>query len=209
MRDADFTKNPEGEAEAASGKPTPLASHGGVSAAPPNSAAGKNVLPAGLVSGGQAMNSLTKWDPARWDPFRELEEISDRFNRVFGRLPARRESGREALTVADWVPTVDISEDEKEFVIKAEIPEVDKKDVKVTLQDGVLTVMGERKQEKEEKGKKFHRIERSYGKFVRAFTLPEEVDEAALKAEFKDGMLFVRLPKLERARPRAIEVKVE
>jgi HSP20 family protein len=156
------------------------------------------------------MNSVVKWDPTRWDPFKEMEEISERFNRLFGRfLPVRRESGREALTVADWVPTVDISEDDKEYVIKAEIPEVDKKDVKVTLQDGVLTVQGERKQEKEEKGKKFHRIERSYGKFVRSFTLPEEIAEEKLKAEFKDGMLFVHLPKSERAKSRAIEVKVE
>jgi HSP20 family protein len=155
------------------------------------------------------MNSLIKWDPARWDPFKELKEISDRFNRLFGRLPARRESGREALTVADWVPTVDISEDDKEYVIKAEIPEVDKKDVKVTLQDGVLTVQGERKQEKEEKGKRFHRVERSYGQFFRSFALPEEIAEDKLKAEFKDGMLFVHLPKSERAKPKAIEVKVE
>jgi HSP20 family protein len=150
-----------------------------------------------------------KLDPARWDPFKEMEEISDRFNRLFGRLPARRESGREALTVADWAPTVDISEDEKEYLIKAEIPEVDKKDVKVMLQDGVLTLQGERKQEKEEEGRKFHRIERSYGTFVRAFTLPEEVAEDKLKAEFKDGMLLVHLPKSERAKPKAIEVKVD
>jgi HSP20 family protein len=156
------------------------------------------------------MNSLIKWDPARWDPFKDLEEISERFNRLFGRMtPARRESGREALTVADWAPTVDISEDEKEYLIKAEIPEVDKKDVKVTLQEGVLTIQGERKQEKEEKGRKFHRIERSYGTFVRSFTLPEEVAEDKLKAEFKDGMLFVHLPKSERAKPKAIEVKVD
>jgi HSP20 family protein len=155
------------------------------------------------------MGGLTKWDPARWDPFKEMEEISERFNRLFGRLPARRESGREALTVADWAPTVDISEDDREYLIKAEIPEVDKKDVKVTLQEGVLTIQGERKQEKEEKGKKFHRVERSYGTFLRSFTLPEEVAEDKLKAEFKDGMLLVHLPKSERAKPRAIEVKVE
>jgi HSP20 family protein len=155
------------------------------------------------------MNSLIKLDPARWDPFKEMEEISDRFNRLFGRLPARRESGREALTVADWAPTVDISEDEREYLIKAEIPEVDKKDVKVMLQEGVLTLQGERRQEKEEKGRKFHRIERSYGTFVRSFTLPEGVAEDKLKAEFKDGMLLVHLPKSERAKPKAIEVKVD
>jgi len=141
--------------------------------------------------------------------FKELEEISDRFNRLFGRLPAHRESGREAMTVADWVPTVDITEDDKEYLIKAEIPEVDKKDVKVTVQDGVLTLTGERKQEKEEKGKKFHRIERSYGSFVRSFTMPDDVSEEKLKAEFKDGMLLVHLPKAEKPKPKAIEVKVD
>ncbi len=155
------------------------------------------------------MGGLMRLDPFRWDPFKELEEISDRFNRIFGRLPARRESGREAMIVADWAPTVDITEDDKEYLIKAEIPEVDKKDVKVTVQDGVLTLTGERKQEKEEKGKKFHRIERSYGSFVRSFTLPDDVSEDKLKAEFKDGMLLVHLPKAEKPKPKAIEVKVE
>jgi HSP20 family protein len=155
------------------------------------------------------MGGLMRLDPFRWDPFKELEEINERFNRVFGRLPARRESGREAMTVADWAPTVDITEDDKEYLIKAEIPEVDKKDVKVTVQEGVLTIQGERKQEKEEKGKKFHRIERAYGSFVRSFTLPDEVAEDKLKAEFKDGMLLVHLPKTEKPKPKAIEVKVE
>jgi HSP20 family protein len=155
------------------------------------------------------MGALMKFDPSRWDPFKELEEISDRFNRIFGRVPGRREGGREAITLADWAPTVDISEDEKEYLIKAEIPEVDKKDVKVTVLDGVLTLQGERKQEKEEKGRKFHRIERSYGSFVRSFTLPDEVAEDKLKAEFKDGMLLVHLPKAEKAKPKAIEVKVD
>ena len=108
----------------------------------------------------------------RWDPFKELEEISDRFSRIFGRLPARRETGREAMTAADWTPTVDITEDDKEYLIKAEIPEVNKNDVKVAVQDGVLSIQGERKQEKEEKGKRFHRVERSYGKFVRSFSVP-------------------------------------
>ncbi len=155
------------------------------------------------------MGTLMRWDPFRWDPFKELEDISERFNRIFGRLTTRREGGREAMTVADWVPTVDITEDEKEYLIKAEIPEVDKKDVKVTIQDGVLTIQGERKQEKEEKGKRFHRVERSYGTFLRSFSLPEDATEDNIKAEFKDGMLYVHLPKSEKARPKAIEVKVE
>jgi HSP20 family protein len=142
-------------------------------------------------------------------PFRELEEIGERFNRLFGRFPARQDSGQEALTVADWAPRVDITEDDKEYVIKAEIPEVDKKDVKVTVQEGVLTIHGERKQEKEENSKRFHRIERFYGTFMRSFSLPEDVAEDKLKAEFKDGMLLVHLPKSEKAKPKTVEVQVQ
>jgi len=144
----------------------------------------------------------------RWDPFRELEEMSDRLNRMISRPAVPAKNGKEALTVADWTPTVDISETEGEYQIKAEIPEVKKEDVKVTLEDGVLTIQGERKQEKEEKEKKYHRVERSYGSFVRSFTLPDLVDEEKVKAEFKDGILNLHLPKSEKAKPKAIEVKV-
>jgi HSP20 family protein len=154
------------------------------------------------------MSGLIRLDPFRWDPSRELEEMSERFNRVFGRVPTRADHGREAMTVADWAPTVDISEDDKEYLIKAEVPEVDKKDVKVTVQDGVLTVQGERKKETEQKDKRFHRIERSYGTFVRSFTLPENAAEANIQAEFKDGMLLIHLPKAAKAKPKAVEVKV-
>lgn len=143
----------------------------------------------------------------RWDPFRELEDMSDRLNRVFAR-PAVRTGGKETLTVADWIPVVDISESEGEYVIKAELPEVKKEDVKVTVEDGVLTIQGERRQEKEEKGKRFHRVERSYGSFVRSFSLPESVDESATKAEYKDGVLTLHLPKSEKVKPKAIDVKV-
>jgi len=143
----------------------------------------------------------------RWDPFRELEDMSERLNRVFSR-PSLRNSGKENLTVADWMPTVDISETEGEYLIKAELPEVRKEDVKVTVENGVLTLQGERRQEKEEKGKMFHRVERSYGSFVRSFTLPESVDESSVKAEYKDGVLNLHLPKSEKVKPKAIDVKV-
>ncbi|MDF2458358.1 MAG: Heat shock protein Hsp20 family [Nitrospira sp.] len=143
----------------------------------------------------------------RWDPFRELEDMSERLNRVFSR-PTLRNTGKENLTVADWMPTVDISETESEYLIKAELPEVRKEDVKVTVENGVLTLQGERRQEKEEKGKRFHRVERSYGSFVRSFTLPESVDEGGVKAEYKDGVLALHLPKSERVKPKAIDVKV-
>ncbi len=97
---------------------------------------------------------------------------------------------------------------QKEYPIKAEIPDVKERMLKVTLEDGVLTIQGERKYEKEEKGKKYHRIERSYGSFVRTFSLPDVIDEEKVKAEFKDGVLNLHLPKSEKAKPKAIEVKV-
>ncbi|GKS63986.1 molecular chaperone [Nitrospira sp.] len=144
----------------------------------------------------------------RWDPFRELEEVSDRLNRMFARPATRAANGKETMIVADWTPSVDISETEGEYQIKAEIPDVKKEDVKVTLEDGVLTIQGERKHEKEEKGKKYHRIERSYGSFVRTFSLPDVIDEDKVKAEFKEGVLNLSLPKSEKAEPKAIGVKV-
>lgn len=144
----------------------------------------------------------------RWDPFRELEEVSDRLNRMFARPATRTTNGKETMIVADWVPSVDISETEAEYQIKAEIPDVKKEDVKVTVEDGVLTIQGDRKHEKEEKGKKYHRIERSYGSFVRTFSLPDVIDEDKVKAEFKDGVLNLSLPKSEKAKPKAIDVKV-
>jgi len=144
----------------------------------------------------------------RWDPFRELEEMSDRLNRVFGRSSGRTDTGRELMRVSDWTPTVDICETDREYLIKMELPEVRKEDVKVTVEDGVLTIQGERRQEREEKGKKFHRVERSYGTFMRGFTVPDGVDEGRVSAEFKDGMLILHLPKSEKAKPKAIEVKV-
>lgn len=148
----------------------------------------------------------------RWDPFREMEEITDRFSRAFGRpllaraLPAG--GAEEALITAEWAPLVDIEETDKEYLVKAELPEVKKEDVKVTLEEGVLTIQGERRLEKEEKGKKIHRIERSYGKFMRTFTVPRDVDEKKILAEFKDGVLTVHVPKTEAFKPREIEVKV-
>ena len=94
----------------------------------------------------------------RWDPFRELEEVSDRLNRMFARPAASGINGKETMIVADWTPAVDISETEGEYLIKAEIPDVKKEDVKVMVEDGVLTIQGQRKQEKEDKGMKYHRI---------------------------------------------------
>jgi HSP20 family protein len=144
----------------------------------------------------------------RWDPFRELEDMSERLNRMFHRPADRAAGGKETITVADWIPTVDIAETDTEYQIKAELPEVKKEDVKVTVEDGVLTIQGERRHEVEEKGKRYHRVERSYGSFVRSFTLPDHVDDAKVKAEYKDGVLHLHLPKSEKAKPKAIDVKV-
>jgi HSP20 family protein len=144
----------------------------------------------------------------KWNPFRELEDVSHRLNSLFGKLPARSESGADMLAVADWMPTVDISETDAGYLIKAEIPEVKKEDVKVNIQDGMLTISGERHQEKEEKSQKFHRIERSYGSFSRSFRMPDDADESTVNAEFKDGMLNVTLPKSKKAETQSVSVSI-
>jgi HSP20 family protein len=142
----------------------------------------------------------------KWAPFREFEDIQTRLSRLFNERNAPRTD--EALFTADWMPAVDVEETEKEYLIKADLPDVKRENVKVTVDDGVMTMEGERKLEKEEKGKTFHRIEREYGRFVRRFTLPDGVDEAKVMAEFRDGVLNVHLPKAPIARPKAVEVKV-
>ena len=145
----------------------------------------------------------------RWEPLREMEDFQNRLSTLFGR-PLRRTNGhgREEITLADWMPLADITEDEKEYLIKAELPELKREDVKVTVENGVLTISGERKFEKEEKKRKFHRVERGYGTFVRSFTLPDDADWKRVKAEFKNGLLTVHLPKSEHAKPKQIEVNV-
>jgi HSP20 family protein len=145
----------------------------------------------------------------RRDPVHQLEDLQNRFARLFGFAPATTmSSSREALTVAQWAPSVDISEDDKEWLVQADLPQVKKEDVKVTVENGVLTITGERRFEKEEKDKKYHRIERSYGDFLRSFTLPEGADGSKVSAEFKDGVLKVHLPKSEKAQTKSVEVKV-
>jgi HSP20 family protein len=144
----------------------------------------------------------------RWDPFRELEDMSMRLGRFFNQPRLRRVDDDDGSFFADWAPAVDVQETDKEYIVKADLPDVRKEDVKVGIEDGVLTLEGERKQEKEEKGKKFHRVERVYGKFVRRLALPMEVEAQKVAAEFKDGVLNVRMPKAEAAKPRAIDVKV-
>jgi HSP20 family protein len=144
----------------------------------------------------------------RWNPLRELEEFQSRILSAFHPSSSRQSNGHESMAMAEWMPMVDISEDDKEYLITAELPEVKKDDVKVTMENGVLTITGERKFENEEKSKKWHRVERAYGGFARSFTLPENTDPAKVKAEFKDGLLKVHVTKSESARPKQIEVKV-
>jgi HSP20 family protein len=157
---------------------------------------------------GIAMNSLTKWDRFKdWDPFRELNEFQNRLGSFFGHGPVQK--GHEASLLSQWSPRVDILEDEKEFVVKAELPEIKREDVRVTVENGVLTISGERKLEKEEKHKRYHRVERAYGSFARSFSLPEGADASKVRADFKDGVLQVHMQKSESAKPKQIEVKVE
>jgi HSP20 family protein len=146
---------------------------------------------------------------AQWNQYRELEALRHGLGSLFGRAPVRLPEGQEEqITVPEWAPLVDISEDDKEYLIKAELPEVKKEDVKVTAEEGTLTIMGERKFEKEEKGKKYHRVERAYGSFGRSFSLPDDASPAKVSAEFKDGVLTVHLAKTKKAKPQQIEVKV-
>jgi HSP20 family protein len=146
-----------------------------------------------------------------WNPLREMDEAQNRFNPFFlGDFHNRMGSGEiHSLAVADWSPEVDISEDDHGYVLKADLPEMKKDDVRVTVEDGILSVSGERKSEKEDQKKKFHRIERSFGTFRRSFTLPEDADSTKVTADFRDGVLKVQLPTTTIARSKAIEVKVK
>jgi HSP20 family protein len=135
--------------------------------------------------------------------------MEKRLSTIFGRAPMTASGEKkEAITVTEWSPLVDISEDDNEYIVKAELPEMKKEEIKINVHDDVLSISGERKYEKEEKGKKYHRVERAYGSFMRSFTLPEDADGSKVNAEYKDGLLKVHLPKSEKAKPKAIEVKV-
>jgi HSP20 family protein len=145
----------------------------------------------------------------RWNQLKDLEAFQHGLESLLGRSPARWPEGQEEpMAVTEWSPLVDISEDDTEYRIKAELPEVKKEDVKVTAEEGTLTIMGERKFEKEEKSRKYHRVERAYGTFGRSFSLPDDASPAKVSAEFKDGVLTVHLVKDAKAKPQHVEVKV-
>jgi HSP20 family protein len=143
----------------------------------------------------------------RWKPLKEMEQMQNRLAALWNWEPLRTNGGEETLTVAEWSPRVDILEDENEFTVKAELPEMKREDVKVTVEDRVLTIAGERKQEKEEKNKRFHRVEREYGSFIRSFTLPANAADEKVSADFKDGLLKVHLPKQAKTSTKAVEIK--
>lgn len=144
----------------------------------------------------------------KWSRFRDLDDLPNRLSSFFGRplLPA---IGGEAFENAEWAPSVDVSEDEKEYLLKAELPDIKKEDLKVTVDNGTLRIVGERKFEKETKGVKYHRIERAYGSFERSFAIPEDTNADNMTAEYKDGILHVHLAKIAQPKPKAVEVKVD
>ena len=147
----------------------------------------------------------------RWNPWKEMEDLQRRLSSVFDLAPFRGNAlatDEQSRTLAVWAPAVDVIEDDKEYLVKVELPEVHKDDVKVTVENGNLTITGERKAEKEEKNRKYHRLERFYGRFERSFSVPTDADESKVNAEFKDGVLRVHLAKSEKALPKQIEVKV-
>jgi HSP20 family protein len=150
------------------------------------------------------MNTLT-----RWDPFKDIDDLQSRLATIFGRPPVHFDFGlKEPMAPMEWSPLVDVIEDEKEYLIKVELPEVKKEDVKVAMNEDVLTITGERVRLKEEKGKRFHRVERFYGNFARSFAIPPDADAAKLVAEFKEGILKIHLPKSEKFKPRNVEIVV-
>ena len=147
-----------------------------------------------------------------WNPLREMEEFQNRFSTVFGGFPTfpfRFPKNGDRFKLPDWSPLVDIIEDDHEYLFKADLPEMRKDDVKVTIENGILYISGERRTEKEEKKRKFHRLERFFGTFERTFTVPEDADTTKIVADFHDGVLQVHLPKRPMPKPQAIEVKVQ
>ncbi len=146
----------------------------------------------------------------RWEPFRELDDFITCCNPYFGRLAASRPfaAGAEQQAAPTWAPAANISETDAEYLIKAELPEVSKDDVKVTVDDGVITISGERRNELAHEDEKLHRIESVYGSFSRSFRLPDDADIGGIHAESKNGILKVRVPKQPAARPRTVEVQV-
>ena len=143
-----------------------------------------------------------------WTPFRDMENIFDRYTSMFDRVPFVLDDEMK-LKGFDWRPTVDISETKKHYVIRVDLPEVNKEDVNVSIENGMLTISGERRFEKEEETETTHRVESMYGKFARSFTLPADVDEKAISAKSKNGVLKVRVPKIEAKKEEPKKITVQ
>jgi len=142
----------------------------------------------------------------RFNPIRDIFSLRNRNNNIFDDLFYLNRRGDEKLTMWNWKPVVDIYDTEDKFVINAELPGVDKKDIVIDVKDRLLTLKGERSSEKEVKEDKYHRRERAYGSFERVFTLPAEIDPDQIKADFKNGILKIDIPKQEEQKPRQITV---
>ena len=143
----------------------------------------------------------------RWTPIRNMTNFQDEMNRLFNEFftptPDRNEAG-----VFPWNPLVDIAETKDDIIVKAEIPGMKKDDIKVVIQDNVLTLKGEKQEEKQEKDKQYHRVERSYGSFERSFSLPVSVQVDQAKADYKEGVLTITLPKAEETKPKEVSVNI-
>jgi HSP20 family protein len=144
----------------------------------------------------------------RWDPFREMSALQERMNRLFSDVRAQAPVRGEEIVQGAWVPAVDIFETNEAIVLKAELPGITSQDISVEVKDNTLTLKGEKKFEKEVKEENYHRVERSYGSFQRAFTLPGTIHQEKVKAKFKDGILEITLPKVEEAKPKQIKVEI-
>lgn len=143
---------------------------------------------------------------SRWDPFRDLTVLQDRMNRLFEDAGRGGRRGDEPGAATTWSPAVDILETDTEIVVKAELPGVDRKDISLHLENNVLTLRGDRRLEKETKEENYHRIERAYGGFSRAFSIPATVDDENIRAEYRDGVLKIALPKKEQVKPKQIRI---
>jgi HSP20 family protein len=143
----------------------------------------------------------------KWEPFRDVDDLFDRFFAETVRRWPR--PGEQAQAVQEWAPRADVTETDGEYVIKAELPEVRKEEVSITVQDGVLTLSGERKQDKREDSERLHRLERQYGSFARRFALPENADEAGIRAESRDGVIVIHIPKQRVVEPQPRQIQVQ
>lgn len=147
----------------------------------------------------------------KWNPTRDLFNLEREFNKLFSTFGDKfgiSRADEEAYENAIWSPLADISENDDKYIVKLDLPGIDKKDVKLSFTEGQITISGERKQENEEKDTKYHRVERMYGKYYRSFVLPNKIKEDKIDAQFKNGQLTITIPKADEVKPKEIEIKV-